>query len=289
MEKPVTRFKANVVACLSYLLGWASALAVLAVERKNRFVRLHAIQSLVVSGILTMVFLSLDYIGEAGLTIGAFLLLAMPVFLIVSMVGAYRGRGVWISRTTPHDIPAPVRRRNPFLFLTVACFLGFVALLVSRGLLGVRDTMYITTEGYVTPTTISQREDFVWPDFWFRGQDTWQTQVFPNKKVSFRYELDNHRFSQYSGNVEVTLWTASTAGADPRHPLMQQKVLDLLSKPIEVPPFSKLQIEWILDTAGLDLGAVPEQQYQPYPTSYMVLIKRGETERKVFLLFLPLR
>jgi len=278
MEKTSTGLAANVAASLSYILGWVSALIFLLVERENRFVRLHAVQSLIVSGILTIAFVSLNYIGEAGLTIGVLLIFLTSAYLIASIIRAHQGKGIWLGRRKPET----ARARNLSIILAGACFIGFTALLIVNGLLGIRDTLYITTHGYVTQTTIGEREDIVPPDFWFRGQGIyWQTMVFPEKKISFRYELDNRQFSQYLADVEVSLWTADEMSR------VQQRVFNVFSQPITVHPFARLQMEWLLDTAGLELGEAPPQE-QPYPTKYAIVIKHGEIERKVFLFFFPL-
>lgn len=44
---------ANVAAALAYSCGWISGLLVLAFERHNRFVRFHAVQSVVVFAVLS--------------------------------------------------------------------------------------------------------------------------------------------------------------------------------------------------------------------------------------------
>jgi uncharacterized membrane protein len=57
---------ANVAAALSYLLGWISGVAVLIAEPRNRFVRFHAMQSLIVFGVLSLAWflcLSIPLIG----------------------------------------------------------------------------------------------------------------------------------------------------------------------------------------------------------------------------------
>jgi uncharacterized membrane protein len=50
-------------ALLSYLLGWVSGLIFFVIERKNRFVRFHAAQSIVFTGFVFVVYLVLRLIG----------------------------------------------------------------------------------------------------------------------------------------------------------------------------------------------------------------------------------
>jgi len=50
LEKTSLGLDANVAAALSYLLGWVTGAAMLVIERQNRFVRFHALQSTIVFG-----------------------------------------------------------------------------------------------------------------------------------------------------------------------------------------------------------------------------------------------
>ena len=57
---------ANVAATLAYFLGWISGAILLVTERQNRFVRFHALQSVIVFGILSLawfLFLSIPLLG----------------------------------------------------------------------------------------------------------------------------------------------------------------------------------------------------------------------------------
>jgi uncharacterized membrane protein len=56
----------NVAATLAYFLGWISGLFLLVTERQNRFVRFHALQSVIVFGTLSVawfLFLSIPLLG----------------------------------------------------------------------------------------------------------------------------------------------------------------------------------------------------------------------------------
>jgi uncharacterized membrane protein len=90
-EKISGDMRASAAGWLSYLGGWVTGLIFLLLKRENRFVRFHAMQSLIFFGamsILTAVFSSiplLDFIG-AGLGFVSF------VCWIVLIVKAARGR-----------------------------------------------------------------------------------------------------------------------------------------------------------------------------------------------------
>lgn len=82
----------NVAAALSYALGWVSGAVVLLFETENRFVRFHAMQSVIVFGSLSlawMVALSLPVLGW----IVAFLVIppASAVLWLILMYKAYQG------------------------------------------------------------------------------------------------------------------------------------------------------------------------------------------------------
>lgn len=65
-ERTSLGLDANVVATLAYLLGWISGVVLLVVERENRFVRFHALQSVIVFGALSLawfLFLSIPFLG----------------------------------------------------------------------------------------------------------------------------------------------------------------------------------------------------------------------------------
>ena len=87
MTKTSSGLQENVAGLLCYILGWVSGLVFLLIETENKFVRFHAMQSIIVFGILNlfaMVFLWIPFIGGivGGLAIA---------LLIVLMVKAYQG------------------------------------------------------------------------------------------------------------------------------------------------------------------------------------------------------
>lgn len=83
--------KARTAGWLSYLFGWVTGLIFLLLERENRFVRFHAMQSLLFFGaisILEAVFNHIPYFGFVSAGLG----LVWFVCWIVLMVAAHRGR-----------------------------------------------------------------------------------------------------------------------------------------------------------------------------------------------------
>jgi len=154
------------------------------------------------------------------------------------------------------------KRRNIFLYLTIACFIGIIAIFIFDGYLGIYDTLKVTA---------GEREETIEPDFWVRERWVWSVGVNWEEKVIFSYEVDNRQFSSYSADVEVSVWRS------------QEKILDLLSQSLEVAAFDEEKIDWVLDTGEFKPEEVtPEQRYE-----YTVLIKRGEVERRIILYMNP--
>lgn len=150
------------------------------------------------------------------------------------------------------------KRKTLYLYLTLVCFIGLIAIFIVDGYMGIYDTIYVTT---------GELEQKIEPDFWLRGDYPWSTGVNEGEKVFFRYEVDNRRFPRYSTDIEVSVWR------------MQEKVLDVTSQPMVVAAFDKGEVDWVLDSAELLPTAIPtEQRYD-----YTVIIKRGETERKIIV------
>jgi uncharacterized membrane protein len=82
--------RARTAGLLCYLFGWVTGLIFFLLERENRFVRFHAMQSLLFFGILSVaegVFSYLPLFGAIGGALG----LVMFVGWIVMMVKAHRG------------------------------------------------------------------------------------------------------------------------------------------------------------------------------------------------------
>lgn len=79
----------NLAGLLCYVLGWLSGLVFIILE-KDKFVRFHAIQSIVVFGVLTLAF-GLILIPIIGWVFGWLVILLAFVLWVVLMVRAYQG------------------------------------------------------------------------------------------------------------------------------------------------------------------------------------------------------
>ncbi len=154
------------------------------------------------------------------------------------------------------------KKRGLYLYLTLACFFGIIAIFIIDGYIGVYDTIYITA---------GEREQKIESDVWQRADSFWSTGVTRGEKAFIRYEVDNRRFSRYEADVEVSVWR------------MQEKVSDVLAQHIVVGAFNKGRVQWEIDTTKLlPPDAPPEQGFD-----FTLTIKRGETERNVILYINP--
>ncbi len=63
MDKTSIGLTENVAGLLCYVLGWISGLIFLLIEQENKFVRFHAVQSIVTFGSITIVSIALSIIG----------------------------------------------------------------------------------------------------------------------------------------------------------------------------------------------------------------------------------
>jgi len=154
-------------------------------------------------------------------------------------------------------------RKNLFLYLALACFLGLIAVFVFDGYLGLYDTTYIT---------IGEREEIIEPDYWLNNRATpigfendYYITAEWGQKVFFSYEIDNRRFASYSALVEASVWQEN------------EKLLDLFSQEQSIAPFDTAVMGWILKTDELDEANVSLGGY----SRYTVKITFGEEERGI--------
>jgi len=91
MEKTSTGLQKNVAGLLCYVLGWVSGLVFILLEAENKFVRFHAMQSIIVFGILNIIGIVFGWIPWFGWVV-SFLVGGLAfVFWIVLMYKAYQG------------------------------------------------------------------------------------------------------------------------------------------------------------------------------------------------------
>jgi len=153
------------------------------------------------------------------------------------------------------------KRRDLFLYLTIACFVGLIAIFIADGYIGVYDAIYIP---------MGERQQKIEADQWLQWFQYGRAEIGWGEKANFRYEVDNRQFSTYSADIELSVWHTN------------EKLRDLLSQPMSIAAFDKGQLEWVIDTTELLPGGAPEQGYE-----FTVIIKRGEIEREVIVYMYP--
>jgi len=97
MEKTSTGLTENVAGLLCYVAGWASGLVFILIEKENKFVRFHAMQSIVAFGAITALLIILTTFGLMPVIGILFDIISIFVWIlsvglwIVLMVKAYQG------------------------------------------------------------------------------------------------------------------------------------------------------------------------------------------------------
>ena len=91
-EKTSTGLDANVAAALSYLVGFVTGLIFLLVEKENKFVRFHAMQSTLVFIGIVLVDILLQIIPLLGALVVLFVVIPLSAVLwLFLMYKAYQG------------------------------------------------------------------------------------------------------------------------------------------------------------------------------------------------------
>ena len=91
LGKTSTGMQPNLAALLSYLLGFISGIVFYVLEKENKFVRFHAMQSIIVFGFLFVVGMFLGLMPVIGWVLGYILWIGEFILWIVLMVKAYNG------------------------------------------------------------------------------------------------------------------------------------------------------------------------------------------------------
>jgi len=91
MAKTSTGLDENVAGLLCYVLGWVSGLVFFLIEKRNKFVRFHALQSIIVFGVLFLASFILGWIPVIGAVISWLISILALVLWIILMIKAYQG------------------------------------------------------------------------------------------------------------------------------------------------------------------------------------------------------
>ena len=91
MEKTSTGLTENIAGLLCYILGWITGIIFLILEPDNKFVRFHAIQSIIVFGIISVAYAIFSWIPVVGLIIAWILGVISFILWVVLMFKASQG------------------------------------------------------------------------------------------------------------------------------------------------------------------------------------------------------
>lgn len=91
LGKTSTGMQPNVAALLSYLVGFITGIIFYVIEKENKFVRFHAMQSIVTFGFLFVLGFILGVIPIIGWVLMPVLWIIEVILWIVLMVKAYQG------------------------------------------------------------------------------------------------------------------------------------------------------------------------------------------------------
>jgi uncharacterized membrane protein/ribosomal protein L40E len=92
-----TSLEPNIAGLLCYLAGWVTGLVFILIEKENKFVRFHAMQSIVTFGAFTILWIPLSIFVRLDILWGLFWVIELIVSIlafvlwIVLMVKAYQG------------------------------------------------------------------------------------------------------------------------------------------------------------------------------------------------------
>ena len=81
----------NVAALIAYLFGWLSGLIIFLLEKDSRFVRFHALQSLIFFGAMSLILGVLGRIPAIGWVFAVVGGIATFGYWIIGMIKAYQG------------------------------------------------------------------------------------------------------------------------------------------------------------------------------------------------------
>jgi uncharacterized membrane protein len=91
MDKTSTGLTENVAGLLCYLFAWVTGIIFLILEPKDKFVRFHAMQSLIAFGIINIAALIFGWVPVVGGIISGLLAVLAFIIWVVCMVKAYNG------------------------------------------------------------------------------------------------------------------------------------------------------------------------------------------------------
>jgi len=91
-SKTNTGIQQNLAGLLCYVAWWVSGIVFLILEKDNKFIRFHAVQSIVTFGAITIVQIILGFIPIIGWIVAWIIWVLAIILWIVCMMRAYQGK-----------------------------------------------------------------------------------------------------------------------------------------------------------------------------------------------------
>jgi ABC-type amino acid transport substrate-binding protein len=151
-----------------------------------------------------------------------------------------------------------VKHKTLYLYLALACFVGIIVIFVFDGYIGVYDTLDMDNGQYRMR---------IEPDQWDtdRYGGLAGTNVDRGGRINFTYTVENHRFSTFKSDIQISLY------------YLQEKVSDVYSGEIEAAAFNNGTIDWSVNANEIVPAVFPsDQAYNAY-----ILLKRGDVEHRI--------
>jgi uncharacterized membrane protein len=93
-NKTSTGIQQNFAGLLCYIVGWITGIVFLLLEKENKFVRFHAVQSIVVFGAYTILVIVFGRVPVIGWIITWLLGITAFIVWLILMYKAYQGKTV---------------------------------------------------------------------------------------------------------------------------------------------------------------------------------------------------
>lgn len=100
-EKSTFGLDKNVACAMTYVLGWVSGLVFLLIEKKDKDIRFHALQSIIAFGAITVIQIVVSQLPIIGSIISPIISLGCLVLWLVIMVKTYQGEKIVLPIVGP--------------------------------------------------------------------------------------------------------------------------------------------------------------------------------------------
>ena len=91
MAKTSMNLEVNIAGLLCYVLGWVTGIVFLVLEKENKFVRFHAMQSLATFLPLSVIAVVFSFIPFIGSVISSLIWIIELILWLILMFKAYKG------------------------------------------------------------------------------------------------------------------------------------------------------------------------------------------------------